>query len=102
MIATATWTSAASASKEHVIIILGSSYFPAQVAAEPGDTVRFVNSSGREHVVTGERQTWTTGPLQAGSETVLKFDPSMLGMFFGDEAGAFRGIFSQSAAHPQD
>lgn len=97
MSVTATWTSAASADREHTVIILQSSYFPAQVALKPGDFVRFVNSSGREHAVTGEHNTWTTGVLPAGTEVVFEFEASMLGVFFGDDAGTFRGVFSLDA-----
>jgi plastocyanin len=97
MSVTATWASAASDAKEHTVIILQSSYFPAEVALKPGDFVRFVNSSGHEHAVTGEHNTWTTGSLPADSEVVFEFDASMLGVFFGDDAGTFRGVFSLKA-----
>lgn len=97
MLVTATLAAAASAQEEHTIIILQSSYFPADVAVEAGDLIRFVNASGHEHKVTGAHQMWTTGTLPAGAEVVFAFDPSMLGVFFSDEANTFQGTLSLSA-----
>jgi plastocyanin len=97
MIVTAPLISAATAAKEHTIIILQSSFFPAHVSVEDGDLIRFVNASGHEQTVIGAQNTWTTGILPAGSETVFAFEPAMLGTFFSDEAGTFQGTLSLSA-----
>lgn len=102
VIGTATFVSAASAQKEHTIIILQSSYFPSNLVVEPGDLIRFVNASGHKHTVTGEHNTWTTGTLPTGEETVFEVDPSMLGMFFGDEADTFQGTLSQGMQKPHN
>lgn len=48
---------------EHIVIVTGFSYFPAITFAQPGDTVRFINQSGRTETVVGRDTGWVIGPL---------------------------------------
>ena len=60
---------------EHVVIILGTSYFPQKTEVEEGDVVRFVNVSGREHIVVHSGGKWMTMPMS--KPTRLPTKPSI-------------------------
>ncbi|XDA97213.1 hypothetical protein AB1M95_13970 [Sulfitobacter sp. LCG007] len=79
---------------EHVVIILTGGYFPEVVYARPGDTIRFVNESGREHVVTAYAPGWTTGIIEPGQEMVVPVTITMEGDYFGDSELAMKGRIS--------
>ncbi len=49
---------------DHIVIVTGFSYFPAITFASPGDTIRFVNQSGRSETVVGRDTGWVIGPLE--------------------------------------
>lgn len=65
---TAVSVSAAQA-KEHVILIVGGSYFPSVLNVAEGDLLTFKNESKSEQIVNGEDAddadsvSWTSGPI---------------------------------------
>jgi plastocyanin len=75
--ATAAWA------EEHIIIILGSAYFPQHTIVEDGDIVRFVNVSGRNHQVTHAEEKWITHEMSDGDELLVEIEPDMVGSFYG-------------------
>lgn len=78
--------------EEHLVVLTGFTYFPAVVYVDPGDTIRFINSSGEDQVVVGKDAGWTIGPLanneegtlEVTAETELKFFAAYQG-FGGDD-----------------
>ena len=77
--------------EEHVVMILQSAYFPGRLDVEPGDTVRFVNASGRVHTVSSSEGIWTTGPIPIDAEVTLNFEAAMAGRFHGWAQGLIEG-----------
>ncbi|MBW4710378.1 cupredoxin domain-containing protein [Roseobacter sp. YSTF-M11] len=69
--------------EEHIVIILESAYFPERIDVQVGDTVRFVNESGRAHAVSSSEGLWTTDIIAARAETTVNFAPEMAGRFHG-------------------
>lgn len=68
---------------EHVVIILGSAYFPEKTTLEQGDTVRFVNVSGEDHIVVHKEGLWATHKMAEGEELLVTVEANMAGAFFG-------------------
>ena len=68
---------------EHVVIILGSTYFPQKTTVEQGDVVRFVNRSGTGHTVLHAQGVWVTPQIAAGKELLVTIEPGMTGAFYG-------------------
>lgn len=85
--ATAAWA------KEHIIIILGSSYFPQQTVLEEGDIVRFVNVSGQQHTVIHSDGKWATLQMADGEEILVEFETGMEGPFHGEAKRTIKGRF---------
>lgn len=83
LLGTAPFNAAQAQPKEHIVIILGSTYFPQKTSVETGDTVRFVNVSGNVHSVTSAAGLWTTGPMDEGEEHIILIKPEMTGKFRG-------------------
>jgi plastocyanin len=79
--------------EEHIVMILGSAYFPRTTAVASGDTVRFVNVSGTTHVVTSKANLWTTGPIGEGEEIIIAMTPEMTGGFSGQAEKEIEGQF---------
>jgi plastocyanin len=79
--------------EEHTVMILGTAYFPQKTAVASGDTVRFVNVSGTEHVVTSKAGLWTTGPIGEGEEIVVPISSEMTGGFSGQARQEIEGRF---------
>ncbi len=77
--------------EEHIVMVLGSSYFPAIAYVDPGDTVRFVNASETLHIVSGSDGDWTTGIMQSYEEVVIPVVADMTLTYFGDEARTIEG-----------
>ena len=69
---------------EHVVIILGTSYFPQKTEVEEGDVVRFVNVSGREHIVVHSGGKWMTMPMDDGEELLVTIQPDMTARLYVD------------------
>lgn len=80
--------------REHTIIILSSSYFPFTTYVAAGDTVRFVNETTLEQVVTSYAAGWTTGIIEPGGEVVVTVTGAMEGSYFGDRERAMEGRLS--------
>lgn len=78
---------------EHVVIILGSAYFPEKTLVEQGDIVRFVNVSGRNHTVVHADGKWATHPMAEGEELLVAIEPDMAGTFFGHAKTIITGRF---------
>ncbi|MEM6889731.1 MAG: hypothetical protein AAF636_16540 [Pseudomonadota bacterium] len=78
---------------DHVVIILGSAYFPASVPVRAGDRVRFVNESGEKHLVTSTSGSWSLGPMEDGDERVLKITARHVGRFSGKAQTEISGAF---------
>lgn len=74
---------AAAAEDEHVVIVLESAYFPSKTVINHGDTVRFVNNSGRDHAVFHADGIWATRPFADGEELLVTIEPEMTGSFYG-------------------
>ena len=87
----ATLSSAASQGREHTVIILASSYFPDEIVVQSGDSVRFVNSSGADHVVLGTDENWSTGPIPNNGEVVVPFQDGLVGEYFSSGDVSARG-----------
>lgn len=68
---------------EHVVIVLETAYFPEKTVLKHGDTVRFVNKSGREHAVYHTQGNWVTRPFASGEELLVTIEPEMTGSFYG-------------------
>lgn len=79
--------------EDHVIIILQSAYFPNLMNVQSGDTVRFINASGRPHAVSSSEGIWTTDPIAMGAEVTLEFDAAMAGRFHGWTTALIDGRF---------
>ena len=82
----------AAAAKERVVIILAETYFPTVVYVETGDRLRFVNYSGKDHVVRSLDGSWSLGPLAANSEHLVNVDPSMAPVFLGTNIGLMGSV----------
>jgi plastocyanin len=83
LLGTAPFNTVEAQPKEHIVIILGSAYFPQKTSVEAGDTVRFVNVSGNVHSVTSAAGFWTTGPMDEDEEHIILIRPEMTGQFRG-------------------
>lgn len=71
------------AAEEHVVIVLETAYFPEKLTVEQGDTVRFVNESGRKHAIYHKEGNWVTHPFASGEELLVTIEPEMAGSFYG-------------------
>jgi len=69
--------------EEHIVIILGSAYFPQHTVVAEGDVVRFVNVSGRDHTVINSEGKWATLKMADGEELLVEIEPDMTGPFHG-------------------
>ena len=69
--------------EEHIVVILEAAYFPRNTTVEPGDVVRFVNESGREHEIFHVNGQWATAPIAEGEELLVTIDEGMTGPFYG-------------------
>ena len=80
----------------HTIMIVDGGYFPALTFVQPGEKVRFENQSATQHVVTGDGDAWTSGPIaDMGTYTIeVKEDTPLV--FSGIAADGMRvmGEFS--------
>ena len=85
--ATAAWA------EEHIVIILGSAYFPQKTAVEEGDVVRFVNVSGKKHTVIHSDGAWATYEMADGEELLVTIEPGMTGPFHGESKQLISGRF---------
>ncbi|WP_298839060.1 hypothetical protein [uncultured Roseobacter sp.] len=81
---------AAQEAREHVIFILATSYFPTVTEVREGDSVRFVNVSGKTHSVRHKDGLWETMDIDEGQELVMSVSAEMAGRFF-DNTGRFSG-----------
>ncbi len=85
------FTGARALAEERVIMILQTTYFPNRTAFTPGDTLRFVNVSGRAHRVSSSGGGWTTGTIAHGEEVTLEIDATMAGRFHGKSQRLIEG-----------
>jgi len=83
-----TFVAGVASAEEHSVIIFELAYFPAVIYVQPGDTIIFTNESGGEHIVTGNNEAWTTGPISSGTEAILVIEPDMQSTFGGEAANA--------------
>ena len=79
--------------EEHIVIILGSAYFPQKTTVAEGDVVRFVNVSGRDHTVIQKEGAWATWPMADGEELLVTIEPGMTGEFHGMAKRQINGRF---------
>ena len=68
---------------EHIVMILGDTFFPTVSYVDPGDTLRFVNASGFEQSVTSGDGGWSVGPIADQAEATLTAEADMALLFFG-------------------
>lgn len=87
------FSAAAALAEEHIVIILGSAYFPQKTTVEEGDVVRFVNVSGGEHTVVHKNRAWATLPMADGEELLVTIEPGMTGEFLGVAKRQISGRF---------
>lgn len=73
------------AAEEHVIIYLGQAFFPSVTHVQPGDTIRFVNSSEITTMIESETAVWSVGPLIAAEEGTATVESAMELVFFATE-----------------
>lgn len=75
----------AAAAEEHVILYLGQAFFPSVTHIQPGDTIRFVNSSGQATQIAGENSDWSVGPLSPNQEQVIPVASGMSETYFATQ-----------------
>lgn len=81
MLASASATSA----EEHVILYLGQAFFPSVTHINPGDTIRFVNSSASATQIVGKNSDWSVGPLGVDQELVLSVAEGMSETYYATQ-----------------
>lgn len=89
------FSAAAAWAEDHIIIILGSAYFPQKTAVSEGDVVRFVNVSGFDHTILQTGGTWATLEIADGEELLLTIEQGMTGPFHGQAKTLITGQFEK-------
>lgn len=84
---------AAAWAEEHIVIILGSAYFPQHTVVAEGDVVRFVNVSGQSHTVRQDDGRWETLEMANGEELLVEIVPGIEGAFHGKAKRKITGRF---------
>jgi plastocyanin len=81
--------------EEHTVIILDTAYFPQKVVVDTGDTVRFVNKSGKAHIVYLADGNWATKAMVDDQELLVEIEQGMAGTFYGLSDTWIRGQLTQ-------
>lgn len=75
----------AATAEEHVILFLGQAFFPSVTHIDAGDTIRFVNSSGKATQIVGENSDWSVGPLAVKQELTIQAASGMSLTYFATD-----------------
>ena len=82
--------------EQHYVFIEAEGYFPQTTYADPGDTVRFINSSDKVHQVMASDGTWATEALSPSGEHVMVLEDGMRTAFNKSDDAEFNGSISFS------
>ncbi|MBS0565292.1 MAG: cupredoxin domain-containing protein [Proteobacteria bacterium] len=71
----------AAAGTLHEVEISGMAFVPPEIAAAPGDRVRWTNRDLVPHTATATDQSWTSPPLKKGDSYTLEVTKGMTGTY---------------------
>jgi len=88
--------STSAAAEEQLIMITDDGFFPMKTYFDPGDTVRFINTTTSDREIHAKKalNRWTTGVLEPGEEYVLVVSTGMQLQFRENFSGSTVGDFS--------
>ncbi|MHA7868349.1 MAG: cupredoxin domain-containing protein [Salipiger thiooxidans] len=90
--------------EEHYVLMMGIGYFPDYVYPTVGDTIRFVNNSDLAMSAVATDDSWSTGLLQPGEQSLIDVVAGMQ-QSYGDlltEGSTVAGVVDYTVEPPLD